>query len=134
LEMRYATAPMIQVPGTYGHHWFRRHGKVLVGATHGHTMKPAAMAAMLPEECPADWASSTYHHMIFGHVHHETAKQIGSVRVESLSAPCARSTFEAAGGYASARAFVAIVYHRTLGEVARYRSVVGPVQSNPLEV
>jgi len=127
LSMRYADAPRISVPGTYGHHYFHRHGTCLVGATHGHTMKPERMASMLAEECSEAWAETQHRHMLFGHVHHETAKQVGSVRCESLVAPCARSSYEAAGGYASTRALTAIVYHRTLGEVARFRSPVGPL-------
>jgi len=91
-----------------------------VGATHGHTLKPDAMARLLAEERPEDWGQSKRRYFLFGHVHHDSVRRIGTVRVESFSAPCARSTFEAAAGYQSARTMTAVVYHTTMGEIARY--------------
>lgn len=133
LEMRYGDVfntnerrlEGVTVKGTWGHHWFRRWGATLVGATHGHTLKPPAMATLLAEERPEDWGKSVHRHFLFGHVHHETSRRIGSVRVESFGAPCARSTFEAAAGYASRRTLTALVYHRKLGEIARYTVPLG---------
>lgn len=126
LELRYgATGGRVRIPGTWSEHYFRRWGAVLVGATHGHNVKPAQMATMLAEERPEDWGASRHRHFLFGHIHHETAKRIGSVRVESLGAPVPRSSYEAAAGFASRRTLTAITYHRELGEIVRHSVPIG---------
>jgi hypothetical protein len=102
-------------------HWFRRHGKTLLGATHGHTMKPDAMAMMLATDRPEDWGVSKHRHFLFGHVHHASMKEVGTVRVESFNAPAARDAYAHAGGWRAARALHSITYHTERGETTRHR-------------
>ena len=102
-------------------HYYRRFGKVLFGATHGHTMKPDAMAMMLAADCPEDWGKSKFRHLFFGHVHHEMAKEIGAVRVESFNSPAGRDAYAAAGGWRAGRSFQALTFHRERGEIGRHR-------------
>lgn len=53
-------------------HWFMRFGKVLLGATHGHTMKPDRMAMMMATDRAEDWGLTLFKHFFFGHIHHES--------------------------------------------------------------
>jgi hypothetical protein len=57
---------------------------VLLGATHGHTMKPDRMAMMLADDRAKDWGEADHRHFFFGHVHHESAREVAGVRVESF--------------------------------------------------
>jgi len=144
LELRYADHPIringgcsirrhgstliggrVDVPGTWGHHWVRRHGSTLLAATHGHTLKPPRMAQMLADDYRLDWGECEHVHVLYGHTHHQKMEQIGRVRVEGFEAPCARSSYSAACGYTSGRSLTSIVYHRTEGEIARFRVPVG---------
>lgn len=101
--------------------WFRRFGQVLIGATHGHTMKPEQMAMMMAHDRAEDWGKSTFRHFFYGHVHHESAREVAGCRVESLTAPVSRDAWNAAAGYRASRALSAITFHRELGEIGRHR-------------
>ncbi|MFG1388786.1 hypothetical protein [Xanthobacter versatilis] len=102
-------------------HYYRRFGKVLLGATHGHTLKPERMAMMLAADRPEDWGKSKFRHCLFGHVHHESAKEVGSVRVESFNSPAAKDAHAHGGGWRSGRSFTAITFHKEKGEIGRHR-------------
>ncbi len=121
LALFYRNNPRISVYEFPGNHWFGRFGKNLWGATHGHTMKPDRMAMMLATDRKEDWGQTDYKAFFFGHIHHETAKEVGPVRVESFNTPAAKDSYAAAGGYRSGRSMSAITYHREDGETGRHR-------------
>jgi hypothetical protein len=121
LSLYYAGQPSIRVWEKPAKCWFERFGKCLFGATHGDTMKPAQMAMVLAEDRPEDWGRTTHRHFFFGHIHHESAKEIGSVRCESFSSPAGKDAYASAAGYRSSRAFSAITYHALDGEIGRHR-------------
>ncbi len=125
MGMLFASVPGVQVHDGHGLAWYGTHGQVLLGATHGHTMKPQAMAMMLAHDMPEAWGQSSHRHFFFGHIHHETAKEVGPVRVESFAAPAARDAYTAGSGYRSGRALSAITFHAIDGEVGRHRVNLG---------
>lgn len=102
-------------------HYYRRFGKVLLGATHGHTVKPERMAMMLAADCPEDWGKSQFRHMLFGHVHSEGMREVGGVRVESFNSPAAKDAYAHGGGWRSGRSLVALTFHKDRGEIGRHR-------------
>lgn len=121
LALFYEKTKRITINDGPGIAWFHRFGSVLLGATHGHTMKPDRMAMMLATDRPADWGETAHRHFFFGHIHHETAHEIGPVRVESFASPAPKDAFSAASGYRSNRALSAITYHNERGEIGRHR-------------
>ena len=121
LGLFYSNNPRVTVYSKPGLHWFMRFGKVLLGATHGHTMKADRMAMMLATDCARDWGETEHKHVFFGHVHHEQAKEVGPVRVESFNTPAAKDAWAAGGGYRSGRSMSAITFHREDGEMSRHR-------------
>ncbi|WP_375462967.1 metallophosphoesterase [uncultured Methylobacterium sp.] len=121
LELYFEDHDRITVAAGSGIHWFRRFGRCLLGATHGHTMKPDRMAMMLATDRPRDWGETDHRHFFFGHIHHETAKEVGPVRVESFTSPAAKDAYAAAGGYRSNRSVNAVTFHADDGEVCRHR-------------
>ena len=58
LDLFYDGNPRIQVCKKPGVFWYRRHGLCLLGATHGHTMKPDRMAMAMAEDCAEDWGET----------------------------------------------------------------------------
>jgi hypothetical protein len=106
--------------------WFKRFGQSLLGATHGHTLKPDKMAMAMAVLKREDWGNTRYHHFYFGHVHHEQAKEVGDVRVESFQSLAARDAYSVAGGYVSGRSLTSITFDREQGEVGRHRVNVPP--------
>jgi transposase len=100
-------------------HFFHLFGVNYTGATHGHTMKPDRMYVMMAEDNPEYWNASLYRWCIFGHIHHETKKQIGSLICESFSQPVPRDSFAHAHGYRSGSAMQSVTLHRQDGESGR---------------
>lgn len=121
LALFYANNSRIEVHQEPGIAWYRRFGKCLLGATHGHTMKPERMAMALASDCPEEWGLTEHRHIFFGHIHHETVKEVGAVRCESFSSPAARDAWNAANGYRASRAMSAITFHIDRGEIGRHR-------------
>lgn len=121
LELHFEEQARITVAAGSGIHWFRRFGRCLLGATHGHTMKPDRMAMMLATDRARDWGETDHRHFFFGHIHHETAKEVGTVRCESFTSPAAKDAYAAAGGYRSGRSVNAVTFHREDGEICRHR-------------
>lgn len=121
LDLHFEAHDRISVYGKPSEHWYRRFGKVLIGAHHGHKMKPDRMAMMLAADRPEDWGAAKYRHFLFGHVHHETAKEVGPVRVESFQSPAAKDAYAASIGYRSGRSLTAITFHAERGERYRHR-------------
>ena len=125
LGLFYRLTPRIQVCQEPGYAWYRRFGSTLLGATHGHTMKPDRMAMMLATDRAQDWGQSKHYHVFFGHIHHETVMEIGPVRCESFQSPAARDGYNAGAGYRSGRSLSAITFHREKGEIGRHRVNIG---------
>lgn len=101
--------------------FFHRFGRTLIGATHGHKMKPDRMAMTMAVRRREDWGATRFHHFFFGHIHHETAKEIGDVRVESFQTIAAKDAHAASSGYTSGQSLTSITYHIRDGEIGRHR-------------
>lgn len=126
LELYFEGHARVNVSPGAGIHWFRRFGKCLLGASHGHALPPERMAWLLAADRPQDWGETEYRHFFFGHIHHSTAKDVGPVRVESFSTPAAKDAYAHAGGYRSSRALNAVTFHVDDGEVCRHRVNIRP--------
>lgn len=119
--MRYENNPRVVFEDNATEFFFYRFGNTLIGANHGHRLKPVDMALKLAVERAEDWGKSIYRHFYFGHIHHETLKEIGGVRVESFQTVAAKDAHTANGGYVSGRSLTAITIHESKGEVGRHR-------------
>ena len=121
LGMFYWNEPRVEIDPEDGNndHFFHLFGVNYTGATHGHTMKPDRMYIMMAEDNPDYWNASLYRWCIFGHIHHETKKQIGSLICESFSQPVPRDSFAHSHGYRSGSAMQSITLHAQGGEQSR---------------
>lgn len=135
LDLFYSANPRISVHDGPGIAWYRRHGKTLLGATHGHTMKGDRMAMMMAADRPEEWGQARHCYFYSGHVHHVVAQEFGRVIVESFGSPAARDAFNADGGYRAQRSLSAITHHVEHGEIGRHRinimSGEGALQAAP---
>jgi hypothetical protein len=122
LGLFYWNEPRVQIDPAEANndHFFHLFGVNYTGATHGHTMKPDRMYVMMAEDNPEYWNASLYRWCIFGHIHHETKKQIGSLICESFSQPVPKDSFAHSHAYRSGSAMQSITLHRTDGESDRH--------------
>lgn len=91
--------------------YWRLFGKCYIGATHGHNVKPDMMYRAMTERNPDYWAASTHRWFIYGHIHHDTAKRIGSVKVESFTQPVPGDSHSHQSFPGGAKEMVSIALH-----------------------
>ena len=102
--------------------FFHRFGNTLLGANHGHRIrKPDAMAMFMACARKEDWGQTKFHHIYTAHIHHELAKEVGDVRVESFQTLAAKDSWSAANGFCSGQSITSITHHIRDGEVGRHR-------------
>jgi predicted phosphodiesterase len=111
--------------------YFRRFGATLIGATHGHNMKPERMAMTMATRNREAWGATLYHWFLFGHIHHETVKEVGDVRCESFQTLAAMDAHAHKGGYNAGKSLNSITLHMEEGEIGRHRINVPPPTRSP---
>jgi len=131
LGMFYENEPRVEIDPEDGNndHFFHLFGVNYIGATHGHTMKPERMYIMMAEDHPEYWNASLYRWCIFGHIHHETKKEVGSLICESFRQPVPRDSFAHSHGYRAGSSMQSITLHRDGGEIGRNKQNFPPVRS-----
>jgi hypothetical protein len=108
--------------------WYLTFGKVLIGATHGDTVKPEKLPGIMAADKPQEWGESTKRYWYTGHIHSRNAIEFPGVMWESFRTLAAQDAYAASHGYRSGRDMVLIVHHREHGEVERHRCDVGMVK------
>jgi hypothetical protein len=126
--------PRVTVLAEPSEYFFHRFGQTLIGATHGHRMKADRMAMMMAVRCREDWGATKYHWFLFGHIHHETVKEVGDVRVESFQTLASNDAHHDASGYTAGRSLTSITLHREDGEIGRHRINIAPPSLAPSNV
>ena len=106
--------------------WFR-FGKVLLGATHGHTVKAKDMASIMAHRRAKDWGETAHRFVHCFHVHHREvlATEGKGVITEVHQAPIPQDAWHFGAGFLSGRSIKAITYHERLGW---YGDVITPIQ------
>ena len=90
--------------------WWKRIGKVFLGATHGDKTKMRDLPLVMAADNPQDWADSTYRRVYTGHIHHESAIEEGGVLVTSMRSPVAKDAYHSFSKYRSGRSVYSDTY------------------------
>jgi hypothetical protein len=122
----YNKAPRVIIDDDPSDLFFHRFGSTLIGANHGHKMKAADMAMCMAVRRREDWGATKYHVFYCGHVHHEVAREIGDVRVESFQSLAAKDAYAASSGYNAGQSLTSITHHIRDGEIGRHRINIAP--------
>lgn len=109
--------------------WFYRFGKVLIGSTHGDTVKHEQLGPIMACDRAEDWGVTTYRYWYTGHVHHSAVKEFPGVTCESFRTLAAQDAYAAGHGYRAGRDMRCIVHHREYGEVERHRCDVAMLEA-----
>lgn len=108
-------------------HYVRFH-RVLLGITHGDTVKPDKLGGIMATDKPEDWGQTKYRYWLTGHVHSQRVFELPGCLVESFRTLAAKDAWHSASGYRSGRDMQAIVFDREFGEVSRYRADISMVR------
>lgn len=105
--------------------WFR-FGRVMLGATHGHTVKLAQMPSIMAHRRAEDWGATKFRYVHGFHIHHSSkvATEGNGVICESHQAPIPQDAWHFGAGFLSGRSLQAITYHRDFGEIGRVRTAI----------
>lgn len=111
-------------PGLF---WWLRFGKVMLGSTHGHTVRPDQMPAIMASRRPEDWGQTKHRYVHTFHLHHKRlyGTEEGGVVTEIHQAPIPQDAWHYGAGFLSGRSMQAITYHEDRGEIARVRVALG---------
>lgn len=135
----YRNEPRVTVDVDASLFFWHRFGAVLLGATHGHTVKLKDMASIMAHRRAEDWGATKFRYVHGFHIHHASKFQTegGGVIMESHQAPIPQDAWHYGAGFLSGRSVQTIQYHRDFGEVSRVRVAMldgaVPVASNDNE-
>jgi hypothetical protein len=118
LAERYRAEPRIEVEKTPRDLFMRQWGRTLIAAHHGDRAKPERLTLYLSDVCPF-WSATRHRYCLTGHIHHDSAKDVGPLRWESLRAFAPPDAYAAGMGFASRRALQALTFHNVDGLVLR---------------
>lgn len=121
LSAFYSNNDRVQIDDDPSEFFFHRFGNTLIGANHGHRMKPDRMAISMATRRREDWGQTKYHYFYYGHIHKELAHEVGDVRVESFQTLAAKDAWSSATGYNSGQSLTSILIHEQDGEIGRHR-------------
>lgn len=131
----YRNEPRVTVDVDASLFWWFRFGSVMLGATHGHTVKLKDMAAIMAHRRAEDWGATKFRYIHGFHIHHASKFQTegNGVIMESHQAPIPQDAWHFGAGFLSGRSVQTITYHRNFGEVSRVRVAMldgAPVAAN----
>lgn len=117
--------PRVEVDLSPANFWYYRFGKVLIGATHGDTVKQDKLPGLMAADKAEDWGATQFRYFYTGHVHSKRVWDFPGVQCESFRTLAAQDAYAAYHGYRAGRDMVLIVHHKNYGEIERHRVDVG---------
>jgi len=100
--------------------WFYQFGSVLIGSTHGDTVKPEQLGGIMATNRPKEWGNTEHRYWYTGHIHTKNAMELHGCLWESFRTLAAKDAWHASKGYSSGRDMVSIHHHKDFGEVERH--------------
>ena len=123
----YRNEPRVTVDTDASLFFYHRFGKVMLAATHGHTVKLKDMPAIMAHRRAEDWGATQFRYAHGFHIHHQsqTMTEGGGVICESHQAPTPQDAWHHGSGFLSGRSLQTITYNAQRGEVGRVRISLG---------
>jgi hypothetical protein len=115
----YEEEPRVIVHDAPTRRHYVRHGKVLIGVTHGDQTKDASLPGIMATERPEDWGVARHRYWYRGHHHHDSVLEFPGCKVEQFRTLAAGDAYAVGHGYLSGRDMKLITHHAEFGEVGR---------------
>ena len=103
LAMYFENQDRVKVDDSPSRFWWKRFGKVFLGATHGDKAKMKDLPLVMANDRPQDWAASSHKKIYTGHIHHERTIEEGGVVVSSVRSPVAKDAYHSFEKYRAGR-------------------------------
>ena len=115
----YENEPRVIVHDMPTRRHYIRHGKVLIGVTHGDKTKDTSLPGIMATEKAEDWGQTRHRYFYRGHHHHDTRQEYNGCMVEQFRTLAPGDAYSVGLGLLSGRDMKLIVHHKEYGEVAR---------------
>jgi PucR C-terminal helix-turn-helix domain len=122
----YRNEPRVVVDLDASLFWYYQFGRVMLAATHGHTVKLSEMPMIMAHRRAEMWGATKFRYAHGFHVHHKSkiATEGDGVICESHQAPIPQDGWHFGSGYLSGRSVRVITYHKALGEFGGVREPI----------
>lgn len=127
IQAYFSDNPRVTVDLSPSKFWFYKFGQVLIGATHGDTVKHEALLGVMAADRAKDWGDTKHRYWYTGHVHHQSVREFPGVVCESFRTLAAKDAYAAGHGYRAGRDMVCITHHIEHGEIERHRCDIGMI-------
>lgn len=115
----YENEPRVIIHDQPTRRFYVRHGKVLIGVTHGDQTKDRDLPGIMATERAEDWGETAHRYYYRGHQHHdERMEHLGCI-VEQFRTLSPGDAYTVGHGWLAGRDMKLIVHHKEYGEVAR---------------
>lgn len=128
LEAYFENEPRVRVETSPAMFFYARHGKCLIGITHGDKVKMADLPAIMASDRARDWGETEHRYWWTGHIHHTKHQEFRGCFVESFNTLAASDAWHQASGYRSQRQMQRIdldaedgIYNRGVASLRRVR-------------
>lgn len=96
-----------------------RHGKVLIGVTHGDRTKDRELPGIMATEKAVDWGETKHRFYYRGHQHHDERMEFKGCIVEQFRTLAPQDAYTSSHGWLSGQDMKLITHHKEYGEVGR---------------
>ena len=101
-------------------------GRNMVCGHHGDKAKAERLVLHMADHWPEMWGATHWRFLWTGHIHHDSAKDIGGVSWESFRTLAPKDAYAASHAYSSRQTMAAITLHKDFGEVLRNKVQIIP--------
>mgnify|MGYP000560091522 CR=1 FL=1 len=84
-------------------------------------MKPERAHVYIARSMAKEWGQCEHRHLLMGHIHHHTSKEVGGLFTEHFQALPAPDAWHSDSGYGAKRSMSCIVYDKQHGEIQRHK-------------
>jgi hypothetical protein len=128
LSCYFHNEPRVEVDLSPAAVWYHQFGRVLIGSTHGDTIKGDKLVGVMAADKPVQWGETRHRYWLVGHVHHTDKKEYPGGMVEYFRTLAVGDAWHHGQGYRSGRDMCLIVLHKDHGEVERHRVDAGMIE------
>ena len=121
IELLYAKEKRVHVLQNYSKFiHYQWHNNLFV-FHHGDRMKHEQILQAVIRNLDDEWSQSKNRYCHLGHIHHHTAREVGSMHFEHWGSLTATDSWHSSEGYGAERSMTAVVYHKDTGEDSRVK-------------
>jgi len=125
LELLYSNEPRVEVLENYSKFIHLQWHNNLFVFHHGDRIKHEQILQAVIKNLDEQWSESKNRYCHLGHIHHHTAREVGSMHFEHWGSLTGTDQWHSDSGYGAERSMTALIYHKDHGEDSRVKITIG---------